>query len=276
MFLDNVKEVFKAERHIVPMKPMSAAEFTAFKDWALEKAKQMDCDNTIITGSVSRKQSHPYSDIDLEMYTHAACGVQGFVHWNSRLVSLHIEPMEEMSAEVMDPYYQVWHRSTLSDGFIIKDDSSYIREIARIATSDYDTVKLEKAKRRLSHENKYFAIRSVSAFNNDDISYGLYYFSYYIQNLSIKSYLERNFSAGSEVKLSQTFVELMGRELTSPTEVQRLLAIIDGTSYHSLAVNEYDYGEIHPSSNNLDEIIISLRRILEYRRKMGLSQSFLN
>jgi hypothetical protein len=257
------------------MEPMSAAEFAAFKLWALGKAAQMNCDNAIVTGSVSRNQSHPYSDIDLEMYTPAEYGFQGFYHWNSRLVSLHIEPMEEMSAEVTDPYYQVWHRATLSDGVLIKDSSNYISSIAIISRQRYDVDKIEQAKSRLVNEIQHFVKKSFVAFECNDALSAIYYLSYFIQSVSIKLYLEKNISLGSEVLLSQTFVDHMECDLTSLAVAKRFVEEFNRGSSYKLATDESHFGGFQFSHSNLDAII-SLRRILEYRRKIYGAGRFLD
>lgn len=220
MLLREASDVFRAERSLVPKPPISKSELEDFKIWALKKSEDLGCASAVITGSISRNQTHSYSDIDLEMYTDRKAGFQAFHLWNDRMVSLHVEPKWEMEDEVIDPYFQVWHQSTLNDGCIVKDDDGFIGKLIELANRAPEPEAIDLAYQRLRQERLKYLTQSKLAFDNGDIWGGLYHFSYYIQGQGMLSCIESGSHLGSEIGLSEKFAKAANTDFISVKSIQ--------------------------------------------------------
>lgn len=273
MLIKDVHEVFEAERILTPRLPLTDKELARFKKWSMQLTDRLGCTSSIITGSVSRQHAHPFSDIDLELYTDKRCGVQSFCHWEGRMVSIHIEPKWEMREEVTDPYYQVWHRATLRDGLVVKDTDGFIRSIAGLAGEHYHPQKTAAAINRLTQEASVNRNLALGELQHGNLPGSLYHFSYFLQHVGVRDCLLKNETMRSEIGLARRFADLADKSLTPEATLPVYIARALCAGQADLALTQGGSAEIHqpailPPVKTWKEARIALRRILEYRRKI--------
>lgn len=269
MLLREASDVFNAEKSLVPKPLISKSELEDFKIWALKKSEDLGCANAVITGSLSRNKTHPYSDIDLEMYTDRKTGFQAFYQWNDRMISLHVEPKWEMEHEVKDPYFQVWHKSTLNDGFIIKDDDGFIKKLIDLVNIAPEPKSVDLAYQRLRQERFKYLTQSKLAFDNGDIWGGLYHFSYYVQGQGMLSCIKSGSNLGGEIGLSEEFAKATNIDFISIKSIRTYLDKIANYEAMGTNINDIENCNLNIGATlKWEDTKVALRRILEYRRKI--------